>query len=67
MWMFREDVFRVALAEMNKTQKQVARECGMNETNFTRIKKGSEPGVLLAIKISRAVNKKVEDLWSLDD
>ncbi|HBV97798.1 MAG: hypothetical protein JL50_02845 [Peptococcaceae bacterium BICA1-7] len=65
--MFNEHVFRVALAEVNKTQRQVAQECGINENSFTKIKKGSGPGVLLALKIARAVNRKVEELWSLDE
>ena len=65
--MFNEKAFRVALAEANKTQKKVAKECGVNENTITNIKKGAEPGVYLAQKIARAVNKKVEDLWSLDE
>lgn len=65
--MFREDVFRVALAEMNKTQKQVARECGVHELTITKIKQGAEPKIKLAMKIAKAVNKTVYDLWSPDE
>jgi DNA-binding XRE family transcriptional regulator len=61
--MFNEKAFRVALAELNKTQKQIARECGINENTIPRIKKGMDVKVSLAIKIARAVNLKVEDLW----
>lgn len=57
----------MALAEVNKTQKQVARECGIHETTITKIKNGAEPGVLLAMKIARAVNRTIYDLWSLDE
>lgn len=62
--MFNEKVFRVALAETCKTQRQVAEECGINENTISKIKKGMEPRVGLAIKIAQSVNKKVEDLWS---
>lgn len=65
--MFKEDVFRIALATVNKTQKQVAKECRVTENTITRIKTGTEPGVYLARKIARAVNRTVEELWSLDD
>lgn len=65
--MFNEDVFRVALAVLNKTQKKVAEECGVTENTITRIKGGAEPGVYLARKIAMAVNKTVEELWSPDD
>jgi DNA-binding XRE family transcriptional regulator len=61
--MFNTDVFRVALAEVNKTQKQVATECGVHDLTISRIKKGMEPKVYLALKVAQAVNKKVEDLW----
>jgi DNA-binding XRE family transcriptional regulator len=65
--MFNERTFRIALAEAGKTQRQVARECGINENSFSKIKRGSGPGVLLALKIAQAVNRKVEDLWSLGE
>lgn len=64
--MFNERAFRIALAEAGKTQKQVAQECGINEVTITRIKQGMEPRVSLALKIAKALNKKVEDLWALE-
>ncbi|KJR97935.1 MAG: hypothetical protein VR68_11520 [Peptococcaceae bacterium BRH_c4a] len=64
--MFNEREFRIALAEVGKTQRQVAEECGMNETNFRKIKKGSSVGVYLAMAIAQAVNRKAEDLWIPD-
>ena len=65
--MFKEDVFRIALATVNKTQKKVAEECGLNTNTITKIKRGAEPGVYTARRIARAVNRTVEQLWSLDD
>lgn len=65
--MFRTDVFRVALAEAGKTQKQVAAEAGINPNSFTRIKGGADTPVSIALKIARAVNRRVEELWSLDE
>lgn len=61
---FNLDVFRVALAETNKNQKQVAAECGIHEMTIGRIKRGMEPRVSLAIAIAKAVNKTVEQLWT---
>lgn len=61
---FNEKVFRVALAELGKTQKQVAQECGIHEVTITRIKAGMDIKVSLALKIARAVNRTVEELWS---
>lgn len=65
--MFNEKVFRVALAEAGKTQKQVAKECGIHELTLTKIKQGAEPKIKLAMRIARALNRTVYDLWSLDE
>ncbi len=62
---FNEKVFRVALVEADKTQKQVAEECGISETTITRIKKGMDAHLSMAMKISRALNKNIEDFWTL--
>lgn len=61
---FNEKAFRVALAELGKTQKDIAHECGVNETTITRIKKGMDVKISLALRIARAVNKNIEELWS---
>lgn len=61
---FDEREFRIALAELGKTQKQVAQECGVHELTITRLKQGADVKVSLALKVARAVNRKVEDLWS---
>lgn len=64
---FNKNVFRVALAELGKTQKQIAQECGVAETTITRIKKGMDVKISLALKMAKVVNKNIEDLWTSSD
>lgn len=65
---FNQDVFRVARAVVNKTQKDVAQEVGIHPTTMTEIiKHGAEPKVGLARRIAQAVNLTVEELWPFDE
>lgn len=65
--MFNDRAFRVALAEMGTNQKRLAESLNISESTFTKIKKGMEPRVTLAIRIAQSVNRKVEDLWAPDE
>ena len=47
-----------------KTQAQVAKEIGMIKTAYQRYEQGKVlPNVVTAIKIAKALNTTVEDLW----
>lgn len=61
---FDEDAFRIALATANKTQKQIAQECGVHELTITRLKKGADIKLSLALNMARALNTSIEKLWS---
>ena len=63
---FNNHVFRVALAELNTNQKEVAKRLQIDESTITRIKKGMNIKIELAMRLAEAVNKTVYDLWSLD-
>lgn len=50
--------------EANFTQEQLAKEAGISKTNYQYIEYGKViPSVKVAIKISRAVGKQVEELF----
>lgn len=54
-----------ATREMSgKTQAQVAKEASISEAQYQNIEYGkSEPGVQTAIRIARALNSTVEELF----
>ena len=55
---------RNARMEANFTQEQLAKEAGISKTNYQYIEYGKViPSVKVAIKISRAVGKQVEELF----
>ena len=55
---------RAAREQSGKTQAQVAKEIGVSELSYQRYEYDKrEPGVRTAIRISRALNSTVEDLF----
>ncbi|NBK18453.1 helix-turn-helix transcriptional regulator [Anaerotruncus sp. 1XD42-93] len=55
---------RAAREQSGKTQAQVAKEIGVSELSYQRYEYDKrEPGVRTAIRIARALNSTVEDLF----
>lgn len=55
---------RAAREQSGKTQAQVAKEIGVSELAYQRYEYDKrEPGVRTAIRIARALNSTVEDLF----
>lgn len=55
---------RAAREASGKTQAQVAKDCGIYESQYQNIEYGKhEPGVRTAIRIARALGKTVEELF----
>lgn len=51
-----------------KTQAQVAKEIGIAKTAYQRYEQGKvTPNAILAIKIAKALNTTVEDLWDYNN
>lgn len=51
-------------AKAKKTQRQVAREIGIDEAYLSKVVRGQiEPSVIKAIKIARSLGCSVEDLY----
>ncbi len=55
---------RAAREASGKTQTQVAKEAAISESQYQNIEYGkSEPGVRTAIRIAKALNSTVEELF----
>ena len=55
------------MAKLEMTQTELAKRSGLHLTNVNAIVNGSRPNVDTAIKIARALNKSVEELWGNQD
>lgn len=53
--------------EMDITQSQLAEELGVSRQTISSIENGKyNPSLVLAIKISRLLNKDIEDIFIID-
>lgn len=59
---------KVARAEMNLSQEQLASLAGVTRQTISSIEKGQyNPSTLLALVLARRLGKRVEDLFSLEE
>jgi putative transcriptional regulator len=59
---------KVARAELNLSQEQLAALAGVTRQTISSIEKGQyNPSTLLALVLARRLNKRVEDLFSLEE
>lgn len=59
------EVLKAAREQSGKTQAQVAKEAGITDRLYQRYEYGMhEPGVGTAIRIARALDSSVEELFS---
>lgn len=54
---------RAAREERGVSQRQLAKDTGLDRRTIIRTEQGTEPLVTTAIKLAQGVGKKVEDLW----
>jgi putative transcriptional regulator len=58
---------KVARAIKNLTQQELAEKCGVSRQAIINIEKNNfNPSVELALKMSKVLEKKVEELFELD-
>jgi putative transcriptional regulator len=59
---------KVARAELNLSQEQLAALAGVTRQTISSIEKGQyNPSALLALVLARRLGKRVEDLFSLEE
>jgi putative transcriptional regulator len=59
---------KVARAELNISQEQLAARVGVTRQTISSIETGQySPSTLLALVLARQLNKRVEDLFSLEE
>lgn len=50
--------------ELGMTLKQLSHESGVPISTIEAVEKGIEPKVVTALKLSKALGRRVEDLWN---
>ena len=59
---------KVARAELNLSQEQLAEMAGVTRQTISSIEKGQyNPSTLLALVLARRLSKRVEDLFTLEE
>ena len=64
----KNEILIAARKQSGKTQSQVAKEIGIAKTAYQRYEQGKViPSVVMAIKIAKALNTSVENLWDYNN